>query len=190
MPKDAPHLQQRRRDELDARRQRGEPLWEPLDGEPPRTYQWFLRFLQTRDFDAVAGEFGVSLQAVYDASARWHWRERMLAFQQHLARALMEQTEYELAELLSISVAYLREALLDTEQPAPVRLRAAETVLRYTLGRRAEPARVQVEVQPAADPLEQTIREINALALERLRQRTPVDADDTLQSEPDDADPA
>lgn len=168
------HLKRRRSEELAARRARGEPTWEPLTGEPQRTYQWFLVFLQRRDFQRAAQELGVSVTALHAASSRWGWAERLRDFQRSLAQQLAEQSEYELSECLSMAVAYLKQTLANPDAPATARLRAAELALRYSsLGRTPT---VRVEMSEPQDALASAMTEIQRLALERLRQQTPADA--------------
>jgi len=183
MPLIPDHLRRRRQDELDARRTRGEPTWEPLDGEPARAYQWFLAFLQERDFERTARRLGVTVTQLHDASQRWCWAERMRDFQRHLAQRLVEVSEYELAETLAVAVELVRRTMLDSNAPAQVRLRAAELALRYSaLGRtpaRASPDASATEL--ADDPLAMQILAVQQTALERLRnQKNPEESDGTI----------
>lgn len=176
MPFIPDHVRRRRQDELDARRARGEPTWEPLEGEPARAYEWFLAFLQERDFERAARRLGASVTQLHDASQRWFWSERMRDFQRHLAQHLVETSEYELAETLSIAVELVKRTMLDASAPVQARLKAAELALRYSaLGRvpaQSQPAREE----PATDSITASVQRIQQLALERLQE--PVESDD------------
>lgn len=136
MPKIDPILRQGTLAELETRHASGEPSWEPLIGEPPRTYAMFLESLGRRDFEQVARAFEVSEQAVYDASHRWFWRERMRDYNRYLARQQVEHAEYEIAEGMNFALSYLKQTLLNSSAPQALRVRCAEILLRYSpLGR-------------------------------------------------------
>lgn len=175
MPKiDPPVLRQGTLAELEARRASGEPSWEPLIGEPPRTYAMFLGFLKRRDFEQVARAFEVSKQAVYDASHRWYWRERMRDYHRYLARQLVEHAEYEIAEGMNFALSYLKRTLLNASTPQALRVRCAEILLRYSPLGRSSSGRVDGNT-PRADA-GRLVGGILSLVAAQPRQQTPVDA--------------
>jgi len=157
---------------LRERGQRGEPIWERLDGEPIRAYEAFLVYLQTRSIKQVAERFGIRENNVRTWRAKYGWDIRTEFYLRNQHAESIARTLHLAVTAAPLAVRRMIDTLRSEDAEWRQWLECARDILRIAGVYQPQAMRVQVEQESSPkDALTELIQEIQQRAREHLAQQ-------------------